>query len=213
MRADDTLGIPKLARPSGDGRFLYRFRGYDYVLTRAQTLRQAKLARRAIYLLAGLGVIAALAVILMAGLGRPWLTLPMLGFLLSGAACLLWLDRRTRALLAGCERRALPRAKSLAARGLQWLEHNRSLYLNNNPRPLELAVYGLVSLGLFLLFTSSLWPPLIGLDGRELVMEAIFYLPIALLSLGFAAVSFYALCRTLIGKGTKGSGSDGAPET
>jgi len=131
MQTDKTQDILALARPSGDGRFLYRFRGRDYLLTRERLLRQIKLARIWMLVLVGFAVIFVLALFLMFDLGFPWRTVPMVGFLLMFLGCPLGFYWRTAALLDGCDTRDVPKAKGMVARGDRWLESNRSLYLDN----------------------------------------------------------------------------------
>lgn len=213
MARNDTLDIPREARPSGDGRFLYRFRGRDYLLTREQLLRQGKLARTWMLVLVGFGAIFVLALFLVSDLGAPWLIVPKAGFLV---LCLVWLLGfywRTGALLEGCDHREVPKAKGVAARGVQWLEYNRSLYLRNNPRPESLFLYGMGSFGMFVLFVSGLWSRFSKLDGLEFAVEALYCLAISILFLGFAAVSFYALYRAVARDRAKASGPDTPPNS
>jgi hypothetical protein len=210
MQAENTQEIP-MARPSGDGRFLYRFRGRDYLLTRERLLRQGKLARTWMIVLVGFGAVFVLSLFLVADLGAPWLIVPKAGFLVLALVWLLGFYWRTGALLEGCDHREVPKAKGMAARGAQWLEYNRSLYLRNNPRPESLFLFGMGSVGMFVLSVSGLWSRFPKLGGLEFAVESLYCLAISILSLGLAAVSFYALYRTLARDRAKPPGPDRPP--
>lgn len=211
MQTDYTQHFPEKYRPTGDGHFLYRFRARDYVLTRGLLLRQGKLARNSLNLICGLGIIAFLTLFLVFDLGSPWRSVTMAGFVVLSLISLMGFHLRARALLEGCDYREVPKVKGMVARGAQWLEYNRSIYLSNNPPPIQLLVYCLVTAGMFVYFMSALWPPLSKLDGLEFVIKAVFYVPVSAVFFGFSAVSFYALFRAIARNRGKASGSDKPP--
>lgn len=212
MQAEYTQNIPRRYRPSGDGRFLYRFRGRDYVLTREQTLRHIKLHWNWVYVILALAAGTLLAFLLVVDLGFPWRTLPMAGFIILSLVWMLGFHWRTAALFEACDTREVAKAEGMAARGVQWLEYNRSTtYLPNNPPPLKLFVYCVGNFGGFVCFMYLLWPSPANLEVLEIVMFAAICVVAAALWLKYFAVSLYAFCRAIAGNRASTSGPEAPP--
>jgi hypothetical protein len=189
------MDIPSKVRPTDDGRFLYRFRGRDYLLTREQALRHGKqfwdypVTYLVLFLIAVSAFFPELAL--------DSVVLPLAVGLVVLLVWLLGNHWRTAVLLEGCDYRAVPKAKGMVARGVQWLEYNRSIYLRNDPPPIQLFVYCLAVVGIFVYVMLTLWPRLANHDGLEFAMDAVVGLATFATCLVVFAVPFYALCRAI----------------
>lgn len=189
------MDIPSKAQPTGDGRFLYRFRGRDYLLTREQALRHGRQFWDYPLTYCLLFLIAFSAVF-------PEVVLDSVVFVQAGilVVFLVWLLGnywRTAVLLQGCDYREVAKAKGIFARGVQWLEYNRSIYLRNDPPPIQLFVYCLAVVGIFVYGMLSYWPQLSNDDGLEFAIDALICVAIFVTFLVLFAVPFYALCRAI----------------
>lgn len=217
MASDNTPDIPAKFRPSGDGRFLYRFHGRDYLLTREQALRQVRLFRNWAITIAALVALAVGFVVALFlsvdELGAPWRALPNAVFLVLCLAGLLGFHWRTAGLLEGCDHRPVAKAEGMVARGLEWLEYSRSTYLGDNPPPLQLFVYFVASVAMFVAFMPTSWSPPAGHSGLELAVGAILGVIASSLWLCFSAVFFYAFYRAITRNGASASGPEGPPDS
>lgn len=164
MLADSSPDIPRDARPTGDGRFLYRFRGRDYVLTQDQALHLGRLSRNSGRMMGALAMIPILALFLaleflgneiLDRVGLPWQMAAMAVLFVPVLLSLLGFSRRIAAALDGCDYRDVPKAEGIAARWVQKLEYDRSISQGSGRAPRRLLIVG-VSVLCFVILLASI---------------------------------------------------------
>ncbi len=202
--------VPLEARPTDDGNFLYRFRGRDYVLTREQALRHRPgfWDSSAAWL-----VVVMVFILLLPEIAADPPLIVTIGFFASFLASVLGGYWFTAARLKGCDYRDVPEAKGMMARCVQWLEFYRSIYLRDNPSPIELIVICGAAVGVFLLFVWLSEFLLLDVSGLEYATNVMVLAAAIALCLVHFAVPFYAFCRTIAGNRTGTSGSDKPPNS
>lgn len=200
--ADNSLDVPREARPTGDGRFLYRFRGRDYVLTREQALRLRRPFWSQPYIL-GVVFLIAMASLFPESDFISTVAFQM-GVLTVGLGWLLGGYWRKAVLLKGCDYRDVPEARGILDRGVRWLEHSRSIYLRDDTPPYMLFLYSLAApaIAVWLVYSPFSGPSLFEREGLQFAIYAGLMLALIALCIVLFAVPFYAFCRAIAGKGT-----------
>lgn len=208
IAANNLKEVPPEARPTGDGHFLYRFRGRDYVLTREQAIRHRQRFWDPINVWL---VLVVVLLVIAPEIAADFEIMLRTGFFVAFLAWVLGRRWLAMARLKDCDFRDVPKARGLVARGLQSLEYYRSIYLRDEPSPILLALYCLAGPVGFGVLVMGPWYSLTDYDGLEFLIDAGLLIALFATCLVLFAVPFYALCRTIVERRAGTSGPEKPP--